>query len=232
MKESLNNYSSKNNSRDESADKDIEAEYNPFEINLPSFSLEIEEFLNKYSMSSNFYDGFPELDDSQKEHCELNEDWEDNYIEHNPNLRNDFRVENNFQNFDFLNISFKINSKFDNSYMFNSSNSFSTNINSSFSEITRYNKNDKPNIENGDDQMNNENNFEESIVEINENESKLKQDKFEKEEEAESLNILKDEDLKFDESNKNKNYVTNLKENYKNNFEEPNENIKKKFRNK
>ena len=48
-------------------------------------------------MSSNFYDGFPELDDSQKENCELNEDWEDNYIEHNPNLRNDFRVENNFQ---------------------------------------------------------------------------------------------------------------------------------------
>ena len=45
MKESLNNYSSKNNSRDESADKDIETEYNPFEINLPSFSLEIEEFL-------------------------------------------------------------------------------------------------------------------------------------------------------------------------------------------
>ena len=116
--------------------------------------------------------------------------------------------------------------------MFNSSNSFSTNINSSFSEITRYNKNDKPNIENGDDQMNNENNFEESIVEINENESKLKQDKFEKEEEAESLNILKDVDLKFDESNKNKNYDSNLKENYKNNFEEPNENIKKKFRNK
>ena len=58
-------------------------------------------------MSSNFYDGFPELDDSQKENCELNEDWEDNYIEHNPNLRNDFRVENNFQNFDFDNNSFK-----------------------------------------------------------------------------------------------------------------------------
>ena len=57
-------------------------------------------------MSSNFYDGFPELDDSQKENCELNEDWEDNYIEHNANLRDDFRVENNFQNFDFVNISF------------------------------------------------------------------------------------------------------------------------------
>ena len=132
----------------------------------------------------------------------------------------------------FLISALKKNSIFDNSYLFNSSNSFSTNINSSFSESTRYNKNDKPNIENGDDQMNNENNFEESIVEINENESKFKQDKFEKEEETESLNILKDVDLKFDESNKNKNYVTNLKESNKNNLEEPIENIKKKFRNK
>lgn len=227
MKENLNYSSSKNNSQHESADQNSEKEYNPFEINLPSFSLESEEFFSKYSMSSNFYDGFPELNDPSKEHCELNEDLEDNHIKHNENLKSDFKVENNSQNFDFINNSLKKNSIFDNSYMINLSNFLSTNFNNQFSEITKY-KNDKLNQEKIDEQKREEINLDDiSFFENNENELILKRDKYEKEEEVDSLNMLKDVNLKFDESNEIKNSDNNLKENNINNLEGSNENKKK-----